>query len=149
MSMDKALETLVANSGRIADALEALVKLGGASTTVIAAAAEVVAKDEAKPAAKVDKPKPAAKVDKPAPEPTPEPEPVVEPEPTPPAAEPDPLDGPGDEAKYTVDQVRAALKDYRDIEGSAAMMEVLRKHGADSLGALKPEAFAGVMADVK
>lgn len=50
---------------------------------------------------------------------------------------------------YTKEEVRTALKSYQNIEGSAAMMEVLRKHGADSLSNLAEARYAEVMAAVK
>lgn len=48
----------------------------------------------------------------------------------------------------TIDDVRAALKAYREIEGAAAMLDVLKEFGAENLQALKPEHFAAVIAKV-
>jgi predicted lipid-binding transport protein (Tim44 family) len=96
--------------------------------------------------------KPAARrkpADKPAPAPEPEPE-QVDP-PADPEDEVDPLgEDPVDEKTYTEDEVRTALKAYREVEGSAAMMEILRTHGdADSMATLKPAKYAAVMAAIK
>ena len=40
-------------------------------------------------------------------------------------AEPEAPAGPS----YTIDEVRAALKEFRAIEGNVAMLEILKKHG--------------------
>lgn len=48
----------------------------------------------------------------------------------------------------SIDDVRAALKAYREIEGAAAMLDVLKQFGAENLQALKPEHFADVIAKV-
>lgn len=68
------------------------------------------------------------------------------------AAEVDPLGGDApaeEEKKYTIDDVRKALQEYRAIEGAPAMMEVLKTAGkAESLNAVKPENFAAIMAAV-
>lgn len=53
-----------------------------------------------------------------------------------------PADGP------SIDDVRLALKAYREIEGAAAMLDVLKSFGAENLQALKPEHFADVIAKV-
>lgn len=52
------------------------------------------------------------------------------------------------EGGASIDDVRAALKAYREIEGAAAMLDVLKEFGAENLQALKPENFAAVIAKV-
>lgn len=46
----------------------------------------------------------------------------------------------------SIEEVRAALKELRDRKGSAAVKEVLKAYGADSLTSLKPEDYLGAMA---
>lgn len=114
-----------------------------------------MAKVEDKPAAPAeDKPKPAARRQPAKPAPEPEPEPQVE---EPAAQEEQPaddlgLDDPEDaadpideEPKFTEDDVRKALKNYRDINGADAVMAILKEHGASGMGSLKPEHYASVM----
>lgn len=48
-------------------------------------------------------------------------------------------------SSFTQDDIRNALKAYRDIEGAAAMLEVLKANGADSLAALSPSKYEDVM----
>jgi hypothetical protein len=151
MSIEKDLATIATNSERIAAALEKIAENGVATITISGEPAAEPAKmapktTEQKPkAAATTKDKPAAPEPKVEPEPEPVVETVVEPEP---AA--DPLEEkPADASEVTVDQVRTALKNYRDIEGSAAMLEVLKKYGTDSLAGLKPDQYAAVLADVK
>lgn len=127
--------SIEADLGRIATSLEALVDLLKTSTS----AAAVAAADE-KPAEK-----PKATTRKPA-KPAPEPEEQAE-------EQEDDLgldDEPEEKAEtYTVDDVRKALKNYRDINGGPATMQVLKDHGASGMGDLKPEKFASVMKAVR
>ena len=138
MSIENTLE-------RIAAALEAIVEIGKTQEAVVKA---TLATTAGSPKTVKTPPKQVEK--------------VVEPE-TPPAEEPkadekivhaaveesvvDPLDTPEETAEktWTSDEVRAGLKAYRDIEGSAAMMEVLKNHGAENMSGLKPERYAEVM----
>lgn len=143
------MPTIEQNIERIADALEALVKL--ASNPITTQVTNVVAEDPTKVKAEASKAaagkekdkttKPAPKQEAPKPE---EPKPDPEPE----QPEVDPLEE-TDAKPPTVDEVRAALKAYRDIEGAAAMMDILKQHGAETLTALKPENYAAVIAAVK
>ena len=43
--------------------------------------------------------------------------------------------------------LREALKGYRSINGAPAMMELLKKHGAESLQALAKDKYQAVYAD--
>ncbi len=153
------------NLERIAAALEKIAEQGGSitvtNTTVETARVGEVEQSTTKA---VTTRKPAAKpVEKPV---EPETPPVEEPAETQapaddakivhkeeaPPAEPeiDPLDDvPPPATEITQEQVRAALKAYRDIEGSAAMMEVLKNHGAENMSGLKPEKYAEVMAIIQ
>lgn len=153
-TIEENLETLAKNSTRIADAIEALVKLMAnpitttVNNTVVdtsGKAAAQIAAEAGKAAAGKEKDKTTAPKTEPAKQPDPPtPDPVVE---------PDPLDDPASETpaeKFTIDQVRAALKAYRDIEGAAAMMDVLKTHGGvEALSGLKEDKYAAVMAAVK
>ncbi len=50
---------------------------------------------------------------------------------------------------YTLDEVRAALKEYRAIEGAPAMLEVLKVHGGkEALTEVDPKDFAAIMTAV-
>lgn len=131
MSIEESLATLAATSERAAAALERLAAAmeGGhqVDTAFPDPAEEPVTK---KPATK--------KTEKPA---DPEPEPVEE---------SDPLDEGEEKAEvFTEDQVRKALKDYRDINGTDATMVILAKYGAKGMGSLKPEDYAAVMEAVR
>ena len=167
--LDTAITTLVANSDRIATALEGiLAKLN--STTVIGATAttinpdtqvggkdhrETVAVEEpvkltaaqkkaaaAETAREQEELDNAAQAVRDAANKAAAAEAAVE--------EPDPLDAKPAGKAITEDEVRVALKNYRDIEGSAAMMEILTKHGkAASMAELKEENYAAVLAAVK
>lgn len=119
--MDELLAKFIATQERIASALEKIAANGGGG--FVAAPAETTA----------DKPadKPATKAaDKPAEKPVEKPA-----EPEEPASE------------YTLEQVRAALKEYRAIEGAAAMLEVLKTHGggATELPGLDEKFYAPIM----
>lgn len=75
------------------------------------------------------------KKETPAPKPTPEPEPKPDP-----VAEDEPA------SEYTIDQVRAALKEYRGIEGATAMLEIIKTHGgAEQLTSVDPSKFGAIM----
>lgn len=135
MSIEKNLEALATNTGRIADALEQLVSLAGSAPVTItpAPATEPVKEEPKKPAA-------AKKVEtkkQPAPEPEPEVDPLDDDQPAAP------------EATFTPDEVRAALRTYRDVEGDGAMMAVLKSFGATGMGSLKESDYAAVMAKVR
>lgn len=162
--------SLERNIERIADALEAIASTLASSATLATAPAERPASSasntiidqppaEEKPKATTRQRKPAETKPEPQPEPQPEPEPEPQPEPETPAEPEAPADPLEDEVdpladdepakKYTKDDVRSALRAYQGIEGSAAMMEVLRKAGADSLASLSEDKYAEVMAAVK
>lgn len=80
------------------------------------------------------------------PKPAPKPAPKQEPAPPPKEPETDPLE----EGGFTIDQVRAALKEYRAIEGAAAMVEVLKTHGgSDKLTNIDPSNYAAIMEAVE
>lgn len=134
MSIEQIMTRQAEATERVAAALEAMLKQLGASPAQAAATAAAAVEKQA-----------AKKAEKPAPEPTPEPEPEPEPE-------VDPLDEgePAvEEETFTEDQVRQACKDYREINGSDAIMAILKKHGASGLGSLKPEHYASVMKEVR
>lgn len=118
--MDEFLNKLLASQERIAAALEKIAANGGTLAAAPAKAEEKpAAKPATKPAEKKEEPKPAS-----------EPEPPAEPE------------GP----TYTIDEVRAALKEYRAIEGAPAMLEVLKTHGGkEALTEVDPSAFPAIM----
>lgn len=90
-------------------------------------------------------------------DPPPAEEPPAE-EPEAPAADPldddmgldDEPEAPAEE-KFTEDQVRKALKNYRDINGSDATMKALKDHGggATGMGSLKPEFYGAVMKAIR
>ena len=48
-----------------------------------------------------------------------------------------------DPPQPSLEEVRAALKQLRDRKGSAAVKELLKAYGADSLPNLKPEDYLG------
>lgn len=132
--MDEFLKQLLASQERIAAALEKIaaketVTVGEVSVTATPEAAAAV-KEAAKPATKPVEKKAEAPKEEPKPEPEPEPEAPAEPE------------GP----TYTIDEVRAALKEYRAIEGAPAMLEVLKTHGGkEALTEVDPSAFPAIM----
>ena len=67
-------------------------------------------------------------------------------------AEIDPLaDEPAidDAPKATFEDVLKALSDYRDIEGTQAVVDLLAKYDAEHVKKLKPEHFADVIRDTK
>lgn len=106
--------------GRIADALEKIAANGGTTVNVGAATA---AETPARETPKKEEPK------------------KEEPKPAPPEEPSGPT--------YTIDQVRAALKEYRAVEGAPAMLEVLKTHGgADELTKVAPEKFHDLMVAV-
>lgn len=143
MSIEKDLSAIAQNTGRIADALEALLSSASGLAAGVAAQATVQEPEPEKQAASTGSRRQAKnheREDKAPEEPKPE---------EPPAS--DPLDDAPttDEATFTEEEVRKALKTYRDIEGSAATMAILAKFGADGMGSLKPEHYAGVMKEVR
>lgn len=141
MSIEKNLEALALNTGRIADALEKLLTTTAMTMPIAATTPPAEEPEVKKPAAKKAEPK------KQAPPPEPEPEPEVEEE-----QAVDPLDDdqpPVQEATFTSDEVRAALRTYRDVEGDGAMMAVLKSFGATGMGSLKESDYAAVMAKVR
>lgn len=120
MDISDFAKQFIASQERIASALEAIVANGGGG---FVASTTTAAKD--KPA---EKTKPAEKhAEKPA-EKAPEPEVPSEPE-------------------ITVDVVRSALKEYRMIEGTPAMMEILKIHGGgkETLADIAPSCFPAIM----
>lgn len=146
---------------RIADALEQIAKGDAAGQIATALEKLLAGAPVAAPAEEAPKDKPAStgsrrqaknveREDKPEP-PAPEPEPEEQP------AEDDMgLDDPEDEQpaepeepSFTEDEVRKALKNFRDINGSDAVMKVLKDHGASGMGSLKPEQYASVMKAVR
>jgi hypothetical protein len=140
------LPTIEENIGRIADALEAIAKLAAnpITTTITNIVADETPKAETvkATATRTTSGKAKDKTTVPAVEEAP----TVEEAPA--AVEVDPLAEPAGEPP-TIDEVRAALKAYRDVEGAAAMMEVLKNHGAANLQDLKVDQYAAIIAAVK
>lgn len=133
---------------RIAVALETLASKEPAASVAVAeivkpTAAQVkAAKAAAEQAAKVATPEPELEAD-PIVEEVQEEEPVEE---------VDPLDAPAATTKlkeYTEDDVRVALKNYREVNGSPATMAVLKKAGATGMGDLAVDKYAEVMAVIR
>ena len=132
MSIEDALANMVAAQTRTANALEdilAVLKAGGTATVSDAAKQEAADAIDAKVAA-------AKKTTADA------------------AAQKKADEAAADEAEekaeeFTEDQVRKALKDYRDINGADAVMAILGKHGAKGMGTLKVEDYAAVMKEVR
>lgn len=125
--MDDLIKQFIANQERIAAALEKIAANGGGFVAQMAPAAE------AEPAKPADKAKPAKPADtvKPA-------EPAKQPDPEP--------EQPAAESAFSLDEVRAALKEYRAIEGSPAMLEVLKTHGGkESLPDIDASCYAAIM----
>lgn len=144
MSIEKDLATLAANTGRIADAIEKL--LGSTALTATGATGSAVEQPEpeqVKTPTSTGSKRQAKNVEREEKKPEPEPEPEVE--------ERDPLDDDQGEpeATYTSDEVRAALRTYRDVEGDGAMMAVLKSFGATGMASLKESDYAAVMAKVR
>lgn len=145
MSIEKDLATLAANTGRIADAIEKL--LGSTALTATGATGSAVEQPEpeqVKTPTSTGSKRQAKNVEREEKKPEPEPEPEVE--------ERDPLDDDLDqepEATFTPDEVRAALRTYRDVEGDGAMMAVLKSFGATGMASLKESDYAAVMAKVR
>lgn len=54
-----------------------------------------------------------------------------------------------DDDEPTIEQVRTALKAYRDVEGKDAAIKILKDHGASSMGDLKSDKYAEVLAAAK
>ncbi len=57
-------------------------------------------------------------------------------------------DAGGDKPKHTKDDVRKALQAYREIEGTPAMLEILKKAGATTLNDLAEDKYDEVVAAV-
>lgn len=137
MSIEAIMTRQAEAAERQADALESILALLQANQ-VTAPEPEV---EEVKPKAKPAKPKA-----KPAKE--------VEPDPPEDDAkdtvegveeeETDPLDEP-EEKEYTSADVRSALAEYRKKNDNAAMLKVLKDHGATGMGSLDPSKYASVM----
>ena len=96
------------------------------NTLIVQPLSKLAAKVEPKPATKAE-PKPAAKA---------EPKPAAK-------AEPKPADPFEDEAEktYTRDDVLAALKEYRGVEGNDAAMAILTQHKATCMSDLKSDQY--------
>lgn len=121
------MPTIEQNLERIADALEKIAAQGGG---VAAQVQQVVAEKPAetkaeKPAETKAADKPKAEADKPAEKPAEKPK-----------------------SSKTIEDVRTALKNYREIEGTPAMLEVLKKHGAANINELAKEHYEAVIAAV-
>lgn len=106
---------------RIAVALEKIAAIGGTLAAQPAATTKpAVAKaEDKKPEPKAEEKKPEPKVEEKKPEPK--------------------VDGPDIEA------VRKALQDFRALEGTASMHEVLKEFGAENLAGIKPADYAAVV----
>jgi hypothetical protein len=139
MSIEKDLAALAANTGRIADALEKLLNSPVLGTEITSTPAETAPEPE--PKASTGSKRQAKNVER-------EEKPV---DPEPEVEERDPLDDDLEEqqATFTPDEVRAALRTYRDVEGDGAMMAVLKSFGATGMGSLKEADYAAVMAKVR
>ena len=149
MSIEDALANMVAAQTRTANALEdilAVLKAGGTATVSDAAKQEAADAIDAKVAAAKKTTADAAaqkKADEAAAAKKAEEEAAKQ-------DEVDPLDEAEEKAEeFTEDQVRKALKDYRDINGADAVMAILGKHGAKGMGTLKVEDYAAVMKEVR
>lgn len=139
MSIEKDLAALAANTGRIADALE---KLMSSTAFTPGGVVETPPAEEPKTPASTGSRRQTKNVEREEKQPDPEPE----------VEERDPLDDDIEEepaATFTADEVRSALKTYRDVEGDAAMMAVLKSFGATGMGSLKESDYAAVMAKVR
>jgi hypothetical protein len=162
MSIEKDFAAIALNTGRIADALEHIAGIanllqtqatGGVATTKEETPAAAVKKSASTTVKKPAVEEPAVEepaVEEPAVEEPAVEEPAVE-EPAVEEPELDPLDATSEteEVTFTEEEVRKALKTYRDIESSAAAMLVLKKFGADGMGSLKKSDYAAVMALVR
>ena len=126
MSIEKNLE-------RIADALEALVALGGQTTTTVGnvsftqPAAEKAPKGRGR--AKKSEEAPAAET-----APAPEPEPKAKPE----AAK-------GGTAEVSRDELRDALRRYREHHSKQEARALLEQHGASSISSAPEDALAAIL----
>ena len=138
------MPTIEQNLERIADALEKIAAQGGSLATVVnteddgaaKAAADKKAADEKAAAAKAAADKKAADekaaADKKAAE----------------AAAAAALEDKPKSSGKTKDDVRKALQAYREIEGTPAMLEILKKHGAANLNELAEDQYDAVVAAV-
>lgn len=120
------MPTIEQNLERIADALEKIAAQGGSVAAQVASAA---AEKPAEPKAE------AKQAEKPAEKPK---------------AEAKPAEKPAEKPKSSksIEDVRTALKNYREIEGTPAMLEVLKKHGATNINELAEEHYEAVIAAV-
>lgn len=110
---------------RIAVALEKIAANGGTLAAQPAAAATTkpaAAKAETKTETKAEEKKPEPKAEEKKPEPAP-------------AA----TDSPD------IEKVRKALQDFRALEGTASMLEVLKEFGAENLAGIKPADYAAIV----
>ena len=114
---------------RIAVALEKIAANGGALAAAPAAAKTTT---PVKPAAKAADPEPKAEEKKPEPK-------AEEKKPEPAPAAPAATDGPD------IEKVRKALQDFRALEGTASMLEVLKEFGAENLAGIKPADYAAIV----
>ena len=117
---------------RLIDVLE------GTTTTVNTTINTVGEVSETTTKAKTETKKPAAKKAA-AKKPAAKKEPVKEPE-------VDPLDA---SEEHDKESVRAALMEYREIEGTEALMSVLGEFGAKTLDAVKEDDYAAIVARVQ
>lgn len=141
MSIEENLARLADAQERTATAIEAVLAILASAPTGGVVVAKAPTTRKAPPKA-TDTPPPAE-------EQQPDPEPEKDP-----LDEGDPLDDAPAEPevkKWTEDEVRAALKSYREINGGDAVMTVLEEHGggAKGMGSLKPEFYAAVMKEVR
>jgi hypothetical protein len=52
------------------------------------------------------------------------------------------------DTEFNEGQVRAALKEFRDIHGTDSIVAILKKHGAEGMSTLHPDKFASVMKEI-
>jgi hypothetical protein len=139
MDIEKAFKAMLEQQVRQSEALEGiysclqvLVKRGEAAATEDKAPAKASTRQRKN----VEREEPPAEEPEAEEPPVEEADPLEEPE-APPAKEP------------TSDDVKAALANYRNINGTPAMMKLFAKYGASGMGTLKPEDYAGIINDAK
>jgi len=164
MSIEKTFERIAEAQERTATAMEAVLKLLSADGFQVGGSVQVTGEvtpaseqviDQAPPTEEKAPTKPRKPATKPPVEEKPADPPAEEqkseePETDPLADEPeaDPLAD--DAPPPTKDELRTALRKYQQIEGTAAMLEVLKTHGrAAALNDVKEADYAAVMAAVK
>jgi len=146
MSIEETLTRLADAQERTATALEGVLAalLAGAATSVtVTPTVTIEGEASEKPASRgsTRQRNNVEREDKPAPQPEPEPE-------------PDPLDDPLDapakepEEKFSEEDVRKALKSWRDINGSDALTALLKRYGASGMASLKPADYPAIMKEV-